>query len=45
LVEKVRSQGGKTFIFSSQHSSGEHLEQLTGVAAILTFPLHDLDEE
>ncbi|CAG8441080.1 3848_t:CDS:10 [Acaulospora morrowiae] len=47
LVESVRSTGGKVLIFSSLHFSGEQLNQLTGVAAILNFPLPDieLDEE
>ncbi|ORX90175.1 hypothetical protein K493DRAFT_278220 [Basidiobolus meristosporus CBS 931.73] len=45
LVESVRSMGGKVHIFSSLHVTGEQLEQLTGVAAILNFPLPDMDEE
>ncbi|KAJ3812166.1 eRF1 domain 1-domain-containing protein [Lentinula aff. lateritia] len=39
LVEKVRQTGGDTVIFSSMHESGQQLNQLTGIAAILTFPL------
>jgi len=39
LVESVRSQGAKVFIFSSMHESGQQLNQMTGVAAILRFPL------
>jgi hypothetical protein len=31
-------------IFSSSHVSGEQLGQMTGVAAILRFPLPELDE-
>ena len=45
LVEKVKGEGGEAFIFSSQHGSGKRLEGLGGVAAILTFPLEDLDLE
>ncbi|RKO85109.1 hypothetical protein BDK51DRAFT_7692, partial [Blyttiomyces helicus] len=45
LVEQVRATGGMVFVFSSLHTSGEQLEQLTGVAAILHFPLPDLEEE
>ncbi|KAJ3086319.1 hypothetical protein HK102_013295 [Quaeritorhiza haematococci] len=45
LVEKARSQGGTVLIFSSLHTSGEQLGQLTGVAAILTFPLPGLEDE
>ena len=45
LVEQVRALGGKTFIFSSLHTSGEQLGNLTGVAAILHFPMPDLEDE
>ncbi|KAG9305437.1 hypothetical protein G9A89_021155 [Geosiphon pyriformis] len=45
LVKSVRDMGGKVLIFSSLHVSGENLNQLTGVAAILNFPLPDVDEE
>ncbi|CAO3702373.1 unnamed protein product [Rhizopus stolonifer] len=45
LVEQVRAQNGNVFVFSSMHASGEQLNQLTGVAAILNFPLPDIDEE
>ncbi|KAK9762972.1 Translation factor pelota [Basidiobolus ranarum] len=45
LVESVRAMGGKVHIFSSLHVTGEQLEQLTGVAAILSFPLPEIDEE
>ncbi|GBE79668.1 eRF1 domain 1-domain-containing protein [Sparassis latifolia] len=39
LVESVRQKGGEVLIFSSMHESGQQLNQLTGIAAILTFPL------
>jgi len=45
LVEGVRDSGGDVKIFSSLHVSGEQLTQLTGAAAILRFPMPDLDEE
>lgn len=45
LVEQVRSFGGKALIFSSMHTSGQQLGQLTGVAAILHFPMPDLEDE
>lgn len=32
-------------IFSSMHVSGEQLTQITGVAAILRFPLPDIENE
>jgi protein pelota len=39
LVESVRDHGGRVFIFSSMHVSGEQLDRYTGVAATLRFPL------
>ncbi|KAF8517804.1 eRF1 domain 1-domain-containing protein [Gautieria morchelliformis] len=39
LVEGVREKGAEVLIFSSMHESGQQLNQLTGIAAILTFPL------
>jgi hypothetical protein len=32
-------------IFSSMHVSGEQLSMLTGIAAILRFPLPDIENE
>eukprot|EP00056_Hartaetosiga_gracilis_P011716 m.178843 g.178843 ORF g.178843 m.178843 type:complete len:379 (-) comp13561_c0_seq1:2364-3500(-) len=43
LCDLVKSVGGKVNVFSSLHVSGQQLQQLTGVAAILRFPLQ-LDE-
>ncbi|XP_022207560.1 protein pelota [Nilaparvata lugens] len=45
LVDSVRESGGDVKIFSSMHVSGEQLGQLTGVAAILRFPLPDLEDD
>jgi len=42
LVESVRDNNGDAKIFSSLHVSGEQLSLLSGVAAILRFPLPDL---
>ncbi|WVW83705.1 mRNA surveillance protein pelota [Kwoniella bestiolae CBS 10118] len=39
MVEAVRSKGGEALIFSSMHESGQQLNMLTGIAAILTYPL------
>lgn len=39
LVDSVREKGAEVVMFSSMHESGQQLNQLTGVAAILTFPL------
>jgi len=44
LVDEVREYGGVVKIFSSMHVSGEQLEQLTGVCAILRFPMQELDD-
>uniref|UniRef100_A0A672ITH0 Protein pelota homolog n=1 Tax=Salarias fasciatus TaxID=181472 RepID=A0A672ITH0_SALFA len=44
LVDNVRDNGGNVRIFSSLHVSGEQLTQLSGVAAILRFPIADLSE-
>jgi protein pelota len=44
LVEGVRQNGGQTYVFSSMHVSGQQLQQVSGVAAILRYPLPDLDE-
>jgi len=45
LVDSVRESGGEVKIFSSMHVSGEQLDQLTGVAAILRFPMPELEDE
>ncbi|XP_014206077.1 protein pelota [Copidosoma floridanum] len=45
LVEAVKDSGGDVKIFSSLHVSGEQLDQLTGVAAILRFPMPELEED
>lgn len=39
LVESVREHGGKVYVFSSMHVSGAQLDQYTGIAATLRFPL------
>ena len=46
LVDRVRDvEGGEVRTLSSEHESGRRLEALGGIAAILTFPLDDLDED
>ncbi|KAK6968097.1 protein pelota [Biomphalaria glabrata] len=45
LVDSVKENGAEVKIFSSLHVSGEQLGQLTGVAAILRFPMPDEDED
>ncbi|RDX60815.1 Protein PELOTA 1, partial [Mucuna pruriens] len=43
LVKSVKEGGGKALVYSSAHVSAPQLAQLTGVAAILRFPLPDLE--
>lgn len=45
LVDRVReAEGGEVRILSSDHESGRRLEGLGGIAAILTFPIEDMDD-
>ncbi|POW12898.1 hypothetical protein PSTT_04170 [Puccinia striiformis] len=39
LTESVQQFGGEVLVFSSMHSTGTRLNELTGVASILTYPL------
>uniref|UniRef100_A0A8R1U0K8 Protein pelota homolog n=1 Tax=Onchocerca volvulus TaxID=6282 RepID=A0A8R1U0K8_ONCVO len=45
LAHNMLLQGSNVLIFSSMHVSGEQLSALGGVAAILRFPLHELEDE
>ncbi|XP_037090933.1 LOW QUALITY PROTEIN: protein pelota-like [Pollicipes pollicipes] len=45
LVDSVREYGGDVKIFSSLHISGEQLEQLTGVAAVLRYPMPEIESD
>jgi protein pelota len=45
LVDKVKGDGGEVRLLSSDHESGKRLESLGGIAAILTYPIFDLDED
>lgn len=45
LVERVTGDGGEARILSSAHESGERLEMLGGIAAILTYPVYELEED
>eukprot|EP00835_Amoeboradix_gromovi_P004011 NODE_290_length_11632_cov_0.441256.p5 type:complete len:378 gc:universal NODE_290_length_11632_cov_0.441256:9111-10244(+) len=45
LTEDVEQVGGKVYIISTMHVTGEQLRDLTGVAAILMFPLEELENE
>jgi len=44
MTESVREQGGTVHVFSSQHVSGEQLQQLSGIAAVLRFPMPELED-
>ena len=44
LVESVRERGGNVYVFSTLHVSGVQLQQVSGIAAILRYPLPDLAE-
>lgn len=44
VVDAVKEQGGEARVLSSMHESGKRLEGLGGIAAILTYPIEDLDE-
>jgi len=45
LLDSVRDSGGDVKIFSSLHVTGEQLAQLTGIAAILRFPMPELEDD
>ncbi|KAK3313674.1 eRF1 domain 1-domain-containing protein [Apodospora peruviana] len=45
LVDKVKEDGGEAKVLSSDHESGQRLDSLGGIAAILTYPIFDLDED
>ncbi|KAF6007615.1 hypothetical protein HII12_004505 [Brettanomyces bruxellensis] len=45
LVDKVKESGAEVAQFSSLHDTGEQLNQLTGIAVILNYPMPDLDED
>jgi protein pelota len=44
LTETVRASGGVVHVLSGAHASGEALDRVTGVAAILRFPAPHLDD-
>eukprot|EP01006_Ploeotia_vitrea_P035643 TRINITY_DN65915_c3_g1_i2.p1 TRINITY_DN65915_c3_g1~~TRINITY_DN65915_c3_g1_i2.p1 ORF type:complete len:303 (+),score=130.13 TRINITY_DN65915_c3_g1_i2:196-1104(+) len=45
LVDAVKDNGGNVVVLSSMHVTGQQLNQMTGVAAILRFPLPHLDSD
>ena len=44
LTEQAKQLGAEVFVFSSLHESGIQLDQLTGIAALLKYPVPDLDD-
>ena len=44
LADSVKAHGGEVYVFSSMHVSGQQLDNFTGCAAILRFPLADPDD-
>ena len=44
IVDSVKDSGGIVRIFSSMHISGEQLGRLTGIAAILRFPVPGMSD-
>ncbi|XP_055388922.1 uncharacterized protein LOC129617992 [Condylostylus longicornis] len=44
ITETAKAGGAEVLIFSDMHVSGEQLQQLSGIAAILRFPLPELDD-
>ena len=45
ISEEVKRFKGKVVIFSSLHPSGQKLDNITGIAAILRFEVPSLEEE
>lgn len=45
LVDKVKADGGEARILSSDHESGQRLKMMGDIAAILNYPMLDLDDE
>ena len=44
MVDKVKETGGNVKIFSSLHISGEQLDQLSGICALLRFPMAEIED-
>ncbi|VVT49062.1 uncharacterized protein SAPINGB_P002085 [Magnusiomyces paraingens] len=44
MVEEVKNSGGSVEIFSSLHDAGQQLDDISGIAAILKFPLPELQD-
>ena len=44
LADGVRAGGGEVHVLSAAHASGEALDRITGVAAVLRFPAPQLED-
>ena len=44
FAEEVRNFGGQVHVFSTQHTTGEQLSKISGVAAILRMPCPQLED-
>lgn len=45
MVDQVKENGGEVHLLSSDHESGKSLDGLGGIAALLTYPILDPDEQ
>jgi protein pelota len=46
LVDRVRDvEGGEVRVLSEAHESGKRLEALGGIAALLSYPIYDLEDD
>ncbi|KAI9159055.1 Protein pelota [Paramyrothecium foliicola] len=45
LVDKVKADGGEARILSSDHESGQRLSMMGDIAAMLNYPMLDLDDD
>jgi protein pelota len=44
-VDKVKAAGGDVRVLSDVHESGKRLEALGGIAALLTYPIYEIEDE
>ena len=44
IIKVVKEHGGEVYTLSSIHIAGERINQLSGIAALLRFPVYDLQE-
>lgn len=44
MVESVRETGGEVAVFSGLHEAGRQLEDISGIACLLSYPLPELED-